>query len=413
MSDSTVTTVRPTGSLAERVDDSRIAARGARAVLHGLLARGRGGRLTIVDGRGRRELGRGELATEVRVNDDRAYTALVRHGSVGLGIGYLEGWWDADDLVTLVRILVRARGRLGRAQDAVGRAMSTVLDPVRRRRRQRGRQADRRMVRAHYDVGNDLFALMLDATMSYSCGYFESPASTLEEASIAKIDRLASMLDLGPQDHLLEIGTGWGGLAAHVAQRYGCRVTTTTISAEQFAAATRRISDLGLAERVTVLHDDYRDLTGNYDKVVSVEMIEAVDWREVPDFFRVCARLVRPGGRMALQAIVIEDDSYERAKMTTDFIKEFIFPGGSLPSVRSLLSASARAGWHLSRVEDIGLHYARTLHEWRDRVDARRDDVTALGYDERFQRLWRLYLTYCEGAFLERHVSDVQVLLER
>ncbi len=413
MSKSSLATVRPTSSLAGRVGESRAVARVARAILFSLLARSRGGRLTLIEEATERRLGRGELAATVRIHDDRTYSALLRHGSVGLGISYLEGWWDSDDVVTVIRILIRAQGPVRRTLDAVGRLASIFLDPLRRRRLRRGRHEDRRMIRAHYDVGNDLFALMLDPTMSYSCAYFARPDVTLEEASIAKIDRLAAMLELGPDDHLLEIGTGWGGLATHVARTYGCRVTTTTISAEQFAAATQRVEANGLGDRVTVLHDDYRDLTGTYDKLVSVEMIEAVDWREVPGYFRECARFVRPGGRMALQAIVIDDDSYDRAKVTTDFIKEFIFPGGSLPSVRSLLAASASAGWRLARLDDIGPHYAETLHRWRERFDNRRDEVTALGYDERFRRLWTLYLTYCEGAFLERHVSDVQVLLER
>ena len=413
MSETSTMTVRPSGSLAERVGNSWLSTRGARFVLRGLLARSRGGRVAIVEGSQRRVLGRGELAVEVVIHDVRAYAALARHGSVGLGIGYLEGWWDADDLVTLIRILVRARGRLGRAEDSLGRLLSPLLDPWRRRRLRRGRHVDREMVRAHYDVGNDLFEIMLDPTMAYSCGYFESADSSLEEASIAKFERLARMLEISPEDRVLEIGTGWGGLAMYLAANYGCRVTTTTVSAEQFAVASERVARSGLADRVTVRHDDYRDLGGIYDKLVSVEMIEAVDWREVPGFFRECARHVRPGGKMALQAIVIDDASYERAKMTTDFIKAFIFPGGSLPSVTSLRMASARAGWRMVRLDDIGLHYAETLRRWRERVDERRDDIGALGYDERFQRMWTLYLTYCEGAFLERHVSDVQVLFER
>ncbi len=399
-------------SLASLVDPSLQKSRRARWILFTLARRSRGGRLVVRDANGAVELGRGALLAHVEVHDLRAYTALLQRGSLGLGLGYLEGWWDCDDLVTLVRILVRARGRLGRIQDETGRLFSLVADPLRRRRRRPPTQ-DRRFVQAHYDIGNEFFSLMLDPTMSYSCAVFENVDDTLESASLAKLDRICRKLSLGANDHVLEIGTGWGGFAVFAASRYGCRVTTTTISAEQYDYATRLVAERGLADRVTVLNQDYRDLRGTYDKLVSIEMIEAVDWRQVPGFFRACSRLLAPDGLMALQAITIEDASYDRAKTTTDFIKAFVFPGGSLPSMTSLTNASARAHLSVVDVEDIGRHYAETLRRWRENFNLHRDEVRALGYDERFERLWSLYLTYCEAAFLERHVSDVQMILAR
>ncbi|HSN01958.1 MAG TPA: cyclopropane-fatty-acyl-phospholipid synthase family protein [Acidimicrobiales bacterium] len=399
-------------SLASLVDFSPQKSQRARRILFALARRSRGGRLVVTDEVETTELGRGALVAHVTVHDPRAYTALLQRGSLGLGLGYLEGWWDCDDLVALVRILVRGRGRLGRIQDEAGRLISLVADPLRRRRR-RPPTNDRRFVQAHYDIGNEFFSLVLDPTMSYSCAVFENVEDTLESASLAKLDRICRKLSLGANDHVLEIGTGWGGFAVFAASRYGCRVTTTTISAEQYDYATRLVAERGLADRVTVLNQDYRDLRGTYDKLVSIEMIEAVDWRQVPGFFRACSRLLAPDGLMALQAITIDDASYDRAKTTTDFIKAFVFPGGSLPSMTSLTAASTRAHLRVVDVEDIGRHYAETLRRWRENFEHHLDDVRALGYDERFERLWTLYLTYCEAAFLERHVSDVQMVLAR
>jgi cyclopropane-fatty-acyl-phospholipid synthase len=269
-------------------------------------------------------------------------------------------------------------------------------------------------VAAHYDLSNEFFSLMLDPTMSYSCAVFDDPGADLEVAQQAKLDRLFDLLDLGPDDHLLEIGTGWGGLATRAAATRGCRVTTTTISAEQHRFASQRVAALGLADRVTVLDHDYRDLGATYDKVVSVEMIEAVDWRDHATFFETLAARVRPGGRAVLQAIVIDDRGYERAKRQTDFIKVFVFPGGCLPSVASIQrSASATGELRTHGVHRIGHHYAETLRRWQHNVDAHRAEIAALGFDDRGQRIWDLYLQYCIGAFESRHIDTVQIVLDR
>jgi cyclopropane-fatty-acyl-phospholipid synthase len=277
-----------------------------------------------------------------------------------------------------------------------------------------GRLADRRNVQAHYDLSNEFFELMLDETMTYSCAVFENPDVTLRDAQLAKIDRLCVKLELRPGDRVVEIGTGWGGFALLAAQRYGCRVTTTTISEAQRAYITRRVAEAGLADRITILGDDWRDLRGEFDKLVSVEMIEAVDWRHHDQFVATCAALLVEDGLAAVQAIVIDDHSFERAKRHRDFVRRMVFPGGCIPSVTSITASLARAtDLRIIDIEDIGRHYAETLRHWSENLEAHAEEVKRLGLRTEFRRLWNLYLAYCEASFLERHVSDVQLLLAK
>jgi cyclopropane-fatty-acyl-phospholipid synthase len=246
--------------------------------------------------------------------------------------------------------------------------------------------------------------------MAYSCAIFEPGDDDLEAASVRKFDRICDRLRLTAGDHLLEIGTGWGGLAIHAARRSGCRVTTTTISQEQCEYSRARVAAAGLSDRITVLDQNYRDLKGTYSKLVSVEMIEAVDWRLYDEFFRCCERLLAPDGLAVLQAIVIEDRAWSAARWREDFIKRYIFPGGFLPSVRSLVDAANRAsGLRLVELDDIGANYPVTLKHWREALDAAHDRALMLGYDERFLRMWRFYFAYCEAGFLERRISDVHM----
>jgi cyclopropane-fatty-acyl-phospholipid synthase len=325
----------------------------------------------------------------------------------------VDGLWECDDLVALARIAALNVGAL----DALRRLLAPVLIPIQRWAQRRARNTpgrSRRRIEAHYDLGNELFALFLDRTMMYSCAVFEQPRATLEEASLAKLERVCAKLDLGPQDHLLEIGTGWGGLAVYAAQRYGCRVTTTTISREQHTHACERVREAGLEERVTVLRQDYRQLSGTYDKLVSIEMIEAVGWQDLPTFFRRCSELLEDDGAMLLQAITIEDRAYEVEKAGRSFINTYIFPGGCLPSLRIISRTVARAtDLREVHLEDITAHYATTLQHWRERFAAAGERLAELGYDERFRRLWELYLSYCEGGFRERRIQDVQLLLAK
>jgi cyclopropane-fatty-acyl-phospholipid synthase len=388
----------------------------ARRVVLRLLERTRGGELLLVEDS--RVMSFGErlperpLSAVLHVRSPRFYRQLLR-GSVGLGEAYVEGLWDCEDLVALTRIAALNVGAL----DRLRRVFAPVLIPVQRWARWLGRNTPgraRKRIAAHYDLGNELFSQFLDPTMMYSCAVFESPGASLEEASLAKLERVCAKLELGPEDHVLEIGTGWGGFALYAAGRYGCRVTTTTISAEQQVYARERVREAGLEDRVTVLLEDYRELRGSYDKLVSIEMIEAVGWQYFPTFFRRCSELVKDDGAMLLQAIVIEDRAYEVEKAGKSFINTHIFPGGCLPSVEVIGRTVARVtDFRQLQLEDITAHYAITLQRWRERFLAATDRLSELGYDERFRRLWELYLSYCEGGFRERHIRDVQLLLAK
>ena len=330
---------------------------------------------------------------------------------MGFGRTYADGLWDCDDLVSLVRILSVGLRPVTAIQDQIGQWWGSATDWARRLRPPRPRH-DRDNIQAHYDLSNEFFELMLDETMMYSSAIFTRPGMDLAEAQRTKLDRLCVKLGLGPEDHVLEIGAGWGGFAVHAASTYGCRVTTTTISDAQFRYASKRVAAAGLSDRVAVLDLDYRDLTGTYDKLISIEMIEAVDWRQHDTFFRTCASRLRSDGLMALQAITVDDRSYERAKNGTDFIREMIFPGGCLPSVEAITRALRRSTpLTVVDLEDIGRHYVETLLRWHDNIGRNQAAVTALGLDRRLQRLWDLYLCYCAGAFAERHISDVQMVL--
>ncbi len=369
------------------------------------------GTLEIDDGAGRWTAGAGNPVVRVAVHDKRAFGAIVRRGSVGLAEGYVAGWWDTEDLTGAIRLLLAAVAGPLRALDRAGRMATGPLSLI-ARSRVPDRYTDRRNVRAHYDLPDELFAAMLDDSMMYSCAVFVTPDTSLADAQLAKLDRICTKLALGPNDHVVEIGTGWGSFALYAASRYGCRVTTTTVSRSQEETAIRRVKEAGLTDRIDVLGSDYRDLKGTYDKLVSIEMIEAVDWRLHDTFFSTCQRLLKPDGLMFLQSIVIADSSYERAKHHNDFIRRMIFPGGCIPSITAISASLARATeLRLFDVEDIGCHYATTLRRWVENLEVNWEKVEKTGLDNRFHRLWRLYLCYCEAAFLERHISDVQLLI--
>ncbi|MGP8242121.1 MAG: class I SAM-dependent methyltransferase [Solirubrobacteraceae bacterium] len=397
----------------------------ARRIVLRVLRRIHGGELTIVeDGRpasltfgDTTDAGESAPRVTVQVHSPRVYRALLR-GSVGLGESYMDGLWSCTDLVGLTRIAALNVSAL----DRLRRVLAPVLIPAQRWTRWLQRNTpghSRRQIAAHYDLGNELFGLFLDPTMMYSCAVFESPRATLEEASLAKLQRVCAKLDLRPEDHVLEIGTGWGGFAVYAAENYGCRVTTTTISREQHAYASERVRAAGLQERVTVLLEDYRDRSkigrhDCYDKLVSIEMIEAVGWRDFSTYFRRCSELLRDDGAMLLQAIVIDDRAYEVEKAGRSFINTYIFPGGCLPSLEIISRSLARVtDLRQVHLEDITAHYATTLERWRERFLAASERVSELGYDERFRRLWELYLSYCEGGFRERRIRDVQLLLAK
>ena len=375
----------------------------------------REGRLELVEPTGRRlRFGTpdADLSASVTVHDPRFYRAMLG-GSVALGEAYRDGIWDCDDLVALARLAARNIGALDRWR----RRLHPVLAPLQRtlwRVPRNSRRAARGHISAHYDLGNDLFALFLDESMMYSSAVFPHPEATLAEAQEHRLERICRALELGPEDHLLEIGTGWGAMAAYAASNYGCRVTTTTISGEQREGALRRISDAGVEGLVTVLLDDYRDLGGHYTKLVSLEMIEAVGWQYFDSFFRRCSELLEPDGLFFLQAIVIDDRLYEVEKAARSFSNTLIFPGGCLPSVELIERCVAReTDMSMVWLEEIGAHYARTLELWRERFIANTDLAAELGYDEPFRRLWTLWLAMSEAGFRERRLRDVQVLFAK
>jgi cyclopropane-fatty-acyl-phospholipid synthase len=375
------------------------------------------GRITVIDGSGRQSFGRttgdAPLTATIHIHDPSVYSSLAFGGTVGASGDYMDGLWSCDDLTSLVRILVRNRAVLDGMEQGVARLRAPLRQLVHRRRRNT-RTGSRRNIAAHYDLGNEFFSLMLDETMMYSCAFFKQETSTLREASTAKNDRICRKLNLSSADHVLEIGTGWGGFALHAASHYHCRVTTTTISQRQYEVAVRRVQEAGLTDRVTVLLKDYRDLHElgiKFDALVSIEMIEAVGHAYYDTYFKACSDLLKPHGRMLLQAITIEDRRYEQATRSVDFIQQYIFPGSCIPSVTALCSSATRAtDMGLFHLEDIGAHYPPTLRGWRERLCANRSKVRALGYSDSFLRLWELYLCYCEGGFLERSISSAHLL---
>lgn len=363
------------------------------------------------------ELGREqpeELRSVIQVHDDLLYPKVVFGGAIGAAEAYIAGAWRSDDLTRVQRLFLRNRATLGGLDRGFGRLMKPVhrLGQLLRANSRRG---SRRNIGAHYDLSNDFFSLFLDSRRRmYSAAIFATPETTLEDAQEAKLDRLCRKLELSPRDHLLEIGTGWGGFAIFAASRYGCRVTTTTISREQYQFAREEVRRAGLEDRVEILLEDYRDLRGSFDKLVSIEMIEAVGHEHLENFFRVCAARLKDHGLMALQAITIADAFYPAARRSVDFIQRYVFPGSAIPSYASLAAAVARASdLQVRHVEDIGPHYATTLREWRRRFLAALPAVKALGFSDRFVRLWEYYLCYCEAGFLERATGDLQLVLAK
>lgn len=390
-----------------------IAERGVRRRLSGLVH----GTLTLcdasrVDHFGKRTSRRAQpLSAALRVHDSRFYSEVAFGGSIGAGEAYMQGYWSVDDLTALMRILLQNRDVLDGMETGLARVVAP-LQKVLHWTARNTRRGSRRNIQAHYDLGNDFFQLFLDPTMMYSSAVFEKSDMTLEQASVAKLDRICRKLVLKPGDRVMEIGTGWGGFAIHAARHYGCHVTTTTISPKQHQLARERVAAAGLNGQIDLLLTDYRDLTGQYDKLVSIEMIEAVGHQYYDAYFRKCSELLKPAGAMLLQAITIADQRYEAAKRSVDFIQRHIFPGSCIPSLTAISAAVTRVSdMRLFHLEDIGPHYATTLRLWRESFNANFTQVRALGYSENFIRMWEFYLSYCEAGFIERAIGDVQMLL--
>jgi len=354
-----------------------------------------------------------DLKAIITVRDASFYSSLAFGGSVGVGEAYVRGDWDCNDLTTLVRLFLINRDVVDDV-DKGSSSISAIMNKCFHWLNKNTRTGSKRNISAHYDIGNKLFELMLDNTMMYSSAVYTDAESSLEQASINKMRRLCDKLELTEQDHLLEIGTGWGGLAIYAASQYGCRVTTTTISQQQYDYAYQLIKQNGLQDRITLLLEDYRDLHGQYDKLVSVEMIEAVGLEHLDVYFAKCSSLLKPEGLMCLQSITIQDQRFEQAKKEVDFIQKYIFPGGSLPSITAISQALTNStDMSIYDIDDIGRHYARTLADWRERFFQNENKLKKIGYDDSFIRLWEFYLCYCEGGFMERSISTVQAVFSK
>ena len=354
-----------------------------------------------------------DLVADIYVHDAQLYSDVIFGGSVGAGEAYMSGFWSTPNLTQVTRLFVRnidALDAMDSKQSFIGRFLLKMFHWFNRNTK----EGSRNNISAHYDLGNDFFRLFLDNTMMYSAAIYPTPDASLAEASVYKLQRVCEKLQLTPEDHLLEIGTGWGGMAIYAAQHYGCRVTTTTISREQHDYALAKVAEAGLSDRITVLFDDYRDLRGQFSKLVSIEMIEAVGHEHYAQYFSTCSRLLAPNGLMLLQAITIADQRYDMARKTVDFIQRYIFPGGSLPSIAVISDfAKCKTDMNILHIEDIGEHYAQTLKHWREAFNAKLDAVRAQGFDDRFIRMWEFYLCYCEGGFIERSIGTAQVLLAK
>jgi cyclopropane-fatty-acyl-phospholipid synthase len=389
----------------------------AKKLLFRLLSGLRRGELTIIDGSVRRTFGeksdRFPLEATITIHHPRFYSSIVFGGSVGASEAFMAGQWSTDDLTTVVRITILNREVFEGMEKGLAK-LTAPLHMFVHRLRGNTRKGSRLNIAAHYDLGNDFYKLFLDETLTYSCNIFECHDSTLKEASLAKYHRICQKLELSSQDHVVEIGSGWGGFAIYAAQKCGCRITTTTISSAQHDLVKERIDKAGVAHRVELLLEDYRDLKGKYDKLVSIEMIEAVGHQYLDTFFRSCSKLLKEDGMMLLQAITMTDQVFDRHKRNVDFIKRYIFPGSCIPSITAMSRSIARASdLKLFHLEDITPHYARTLRTWRERFFANIDKVRDLGLPETFIRMWDYYLSYCEAGFAERYLGDVQMLLTK
>ena len=353
-----------------------------------------------------------DLEATIEIHNKELIDLIFKNGVLGAAEGYIRGYWSSKHLVEVIQILARNRHVLDKInQNVISQASQLVLKAWYKTRKN-SLSGSRKNIAEHYDLSNDFFKLFLDSSMMYSSAVYKHKDMTLEEASDYKKELICQKLQLKPMDHLVEIGSGWGGFAIYAAQHYGCKVTTITISQAQYDEATKRIADVGLSHRVSVQLKDYRLLEGKFDKLVSIEMIQAVGEQYLSTYFNKCRSLLKPNGLGLIQAITIEDARYKKALNTVDYIKRYIFPGSFIPCISVLTQAASEQQLRLKHLEDIGLSYAETIHQWRERFLNAKEHVLALGFDENFIRMWDFYLCYCEGGFKEGVISDVHLLFE-
>ncbi len=369
------------------------------------------GKLTLIEKDETYHFGHGDdLSATITVNDAHFYGDIAFGGSIGAGEAYMLDYWNADNLTNVIRLMARNQSVMDTLEDGFQWLSKPILKALHWLNRNTT-HGSRKNIAAHYDLGNDFFALWLDPTMMYSCAVFNEDTPDLHAASLKKLEVICQKLDLKPSDHVIEVGTGWGGFAIYAAKHYGCKVTTTTISKQQFELAKQRVEAANLQDKITLLLNDYRDLSGKFDKLVSIEMIEAVGHQFYDTYFAKCASLLKPNGMALIQAITITDQRFEAAKNSVDFIQRYIFPGSNIPSVTAMLANTTKVSdLRLFDFEDIGPHYATTLAAWRDNFFSKIGAVRALGYSEEFIKMWEFYFCYCEGGFAERVLGNAHLL---
>ncbi|MDC0661817.1 SAM-dependent methyltransferase [Marinobacter sp. SS21] len=398
------------------ITESRLTSIARTLVLNQLRSLCEGSLVITEAGQGTTRLGDGDPrypVAELHIREASTWRDLVTGGSIGAAEAYVAGDWGSPDLVALLRFFARNVDRLNAFEDRFSWISKPVLRVLHRLNRN-SKEGARKNIAAHYDLGNELFEAFLDPSMMYSSAIYPSPEATLNQAASHKLDVICRKLELGPGDRVVEIGTGWGGFAIHAAKHYGCHVTTTTISSAQLALARQRVKSEGLEARITLLANDYRDLSGQFDKLVSIEMIEAVGPEFLDSYIAQLSRLLKPDGQALIQAINLPEHRYLRAIRNVDFIQRYIFPGSFIPSFGAILeSVRLRSDLVLTHVEDLGFHYARTLKDWQDRFMSKQQQFERLGYDQTFQRLWQFYFAYCEAGFAERAIGVSQLQLSK
>lgn len=382
-----------------------------------LLSHLRLGRLKVIDGEQVFEFGQSpeqaEIRADITVHHPSVYRMVFSNGSIGSGEAYMQGAWSSSDLLQVVRIMVANTAMLDKMEDEAS-LFKRLSNKAAHMLSRNSRNQAQKNISAHYDLGNDFFKLFLDETMQYSSAIFLRDDMSLHEASLSKIRHIGQRLQLQPEDSVLEIGCGWGGLAVHLVKEFGCRMTSITISKEQYDYARQWVAAEGLQERIDVQFKDYRDVEGSFDKIISIEMIEAVGHQYYKDYFSQCSRLLKDDGQMLIQAITIADQRYEQAKHNVDFIQKYIFPGGSLPSIEVIASSVAKfTDMQIVALQDITRDYALTLAAWRESFKKREAEVRKLGCDDAFIKMWEFYLYYCEGGFIQRLISTSQLIFAK
>lgn len=388
-----------------------------RSIVHSVFEKLSYGQLEVVEGSNNlffpKSTSEPSIKGKIHIHNMSVYQDFVKGGSIGVAEAFIDGKWSSPNLTAVIRIFAKAQQQTDEL-DKKKSWFNKIKNSMFHWKNRNNQTGSKRNILAHYDLGNELYTRFLDPEMMYSSAIYPSEDATLAEAQIHKLDTICQKLELTPDDHVLEIGTGWGGLAIYAAQNYGCKVTTTTISDAQFDYANDRVNQLGLADKITLLKKDYRELTGTFDKVVSVEMIEAVGFEFLPSFFQQCNDRLKTGGKLLIQSITIADQRFDSYKKNVDFIQRYIFPGGFLPSITVLSQhVTEYSSMTIESLNDIGLDYAKTLADWRTSFLNSWTELTTLGYDEEFKRLWLYYFAYCEGAFLERATSTVHLVARK